>query len=421
MGTLTRLLLMAVTVTGVVASDHIDKLIQEANTLRAKRQYAEAERLYTEALPHTTGALTATVLNNLGTLYFEQSRVSDAEARWREAIRLFEVSAREDKLSHATALVNLGELQRALSHYDDSERLHRSALALREELGGPDGLPVASSLNSLGALALERGRAAEAEELFRRALAIREKVQAPEDTLLGSTLHNLAESQRMQKRYDEARATFDEAIRLRTRLLGDSHPDVASTLANLGALYQDLQLYSEADKFGGRALEIRRRTLPPGHLQLAISLNNMGLVAMQLGNREKSRAYFDEAIAMVESSPVRERVLHALFLLNLGDWHRTGGDIAAADPLYRRAVGIFDNVAPEHPRAADALMGFARVFLEQGKVAGAEKLLLRALAIRQKTAQVDSAEVAALERILVQVYRAQHRETEAQRLERSFR
>jgi hypothetical protein len=38
-----------------------------------------------------------------------------------------------------------------------------------------------------------------------------------------------------------------------------------------------------------------------------------------------------------------------------------------AEPVFRRALDIFDRKAPDHPRATDALAALAFLFLDQGR------------------------------------------------------
>ena len=98
------------------------------------------------------------------------------------------------------------------------------------------------------------------------------------------------------------------------------------------------------------------------------------------------------------------------------------GRTSDAEPLYRSAIAIWEAIAPEHVNLATGLANLSRLFERQGKAAGAEKLLLRALAIRQKALGAESEPVLALEQTLAKLYRAQRRDTEAAKLEQhSFR
>jgi hypothetical protein len=66
---------------------------------------------------------------------------------------------------------------------------------------------------------------------------------------------------------------------------------------------------------------------------------------------------------------------------------------------------------------ADCLTNLAGLFLSEGKAAGAEKLLQRALAIREKAEGRASTGYAEAKRQLILLYRAEKRNSEAKRLE----
>ena len=104
-------------------------------------------------------------------------------------------------------------------------------------------------------------------------------------------------------------------------------------------------------------------------------------------------------------------------LNNLGDIYTVTGRTMDAEPLYRKAIAIWEAVAPEHLNLATRLADLALLFERQEKTSGAEKLLLRALAIRQKMLGTESQPVLALEQMLAKLYRSQRRDTEAARLE----
>jgi tetratricopeptide (TPR) repeat protein len=109
-----------------------------------------------------------------------------------------------------------------------------------------------------------------------------------------------------------------------------------------------------------------------------------------------------------------------MFLTNLAEWHRTGGDTEECEPLYRRALDILSKSSPGEPRVADLLMAMASLYAGQGRTQAAEKLLLRALTVREQTRGRDSAEYADVQRKLAAVYRLQKRNTEADRVEREI-
>ena len=91
-------------------------------------------------------------------------------------------------------------------------------------------------------------------------------------------------------------------------------------------LYQDLHRLPEALAAGQRALAVRRAALGPNHPSVAVTLNNLSLIASESGERAAAKELVDEAVRIAENGPLRDLPNHALFLTNLAEWHRNGGD-----------------------------------------------------------------------------------------------
>jgi tetratricopeptide (TPR) repeat protein len=72
-------------------------------------------------------------------------------------------------------------------------------------------------------------------------------------------------------------------------------------------------------------------------------------------------------------------------LNNLALLYFTRGQYAKAEPLYQRALSIWEKaLGREHPDVANSLHNLALLYKTQGQYAKAERLYERALAIREK-------------------------------------
>ena len=73
----------------------------------------------------------------------------------------------------------------------------------------------------------------------------------------------------------------------------------------------------------------------------------------------------------------------ATSLNNLAVLYRDQGRYAQAEPLFQRALAIWEKaLGPEHPNVATALENYARLFREMKRGAAARELEARAQAIR---------------------------------------
>ena len=70
---------------------------------------------------------------------------------------------------------------------------------------------------------------------------------------------------------------------------------------------------------------------------------------------------------------------------NLAELYRTLGDAAKAEPLYNRAIGIWEGTyGPDHPNIAAGLSNLALLYSQKADYVHAEEVIQRALKIREK-------------------------------------
>ncbi len=78
----------------------------------------------------------------------------------------------------------------------------------------------------------------------------------------------------------------------------------------------------------------------------------------------------------------------AASLNNLAELYRAQGKYTQAEPLYRRALAIWEKtLGPEHPDVATDLENYAALLHKLNRAAEADKMKARAQAIRAKHAQ----------------------------------
>jgi tetratricopeptide (TPR) repeat protein len=123
-------------------------------------------------------------LNNLGTLYDETTRFSDAETSYTEALGKYRKLAVTNPAAYlpyvATTLNNLGALYDETTRFSDAEKSYREAFGIRRKLAETNPtayLPdVADTLYNLGVLEISNQDYTNACTHIREALEIRDKL-----------------------------------------------------------------------------------------------------------------------------------------------------------------------------------------------------------------------------------------------------
>lgn len=141
--------------------------LNEGVALEKVGAYREALDLYKGLLSEDGEAQRAALLVNTGVLYRNLGDPVRAAEAFREAIGVYEQEG--DTAGLSNAWLNLGlALHLNLERFGEAEAAYRNALRLAEESG--DRTEEVQDLFYLGRLLLERGRLAEAEVVYRRCL-----------------------------------------------------------------------------------------------------------------------------------------------------------------------------------------------------------------------------------------------------------
>jgi tetratricopeptide (TPR) repeat protein len=212
-------------------------------------------------------------LANLGNLYYQQGKYTEAEPLLLRALQLREQSSGSDDSSVANLLVNLGNLYYQQGKYAEAKPLLQRAVQILEQqvkqaqqvqLRTSD-LPVAErgvvadflaiALMSQGDLYYQQGKYAEAEPLFLRALHIREQAQGPQHSETAETMHDLARLREALGNREEARVWYDRALAVYQQVLGVHHPKTTGTREGFIALLHAMGQHEEAAQLEAAQIE----------------------------------------------------------------------------------------------------------------------------------------------------------------------
>jgi len=128
----------------------------------------------------------------------------------------------------------------------------------------------------------------------------------------------------------------------------------------------------------------------------ATVLNNVALSLADSGDLASAEPVYRRALAIDEKTLGPDHPHVARDLNNLAELLRARGDYTAAEPLYRRALAINEKAfGPDHPDVAADLNNLAGLLQVRGDLAATEPLYRRALAINEKALGPDHPLVAA--------------------------
>jgi len=250
--------------------------------------------------------------NNIGILLAARGKLSEAEAHYRESLRLDPRS--EEPLSNlAVILAERGQFETAMELLEQALQIAPRNAEIQD---------------NLGKVLAARGKSADAIESFQ--MAIRLKPQQPEFYYdLGSVLTRLG-------RNDEAIGQFQQALARR--------PDYADAYNNLGLALAHESRYAEAVQQYAMALQ-----LDPNH---ALAHNNLGDALMRLRDPDQAVPHFIEALRL------NPDYVNAHF--NLGNALALQRKYDEAAAQFSEALRLSPNYVPAHRNLGLALERLGR-------------------------------------------------------------
>ena len=154
-----------------------DILEELASVRRDSRQYAEASKLYDEALlilerddPESPSL--AYLLDNIADLMLKQNRLTEAETRLLRAKRIYDRVAGADQPIGANVLQHLGMLYRDQKRWNEANAAFKRSIEMQEKAMSPEAPVLAQTLVEYAQLCRLQNRTQEAAGLEVRARKI---------------------------------------------------------------------------------------------------------------------------------------------------------------------------------------------------------------------------------------------------------
>lgn len=290
---------------GHIHLDTAQSLDNLAEIARQQRDFDTAERLIRESLaildqiPGSDVKRRSMALNSLGLIKEEQGQYADAERCYREAL----VSTGDEiNVNTATICNNLASLYFQKGDAEKTEALFLKSLDIYRRVLGEDHLHVGHALNNLGVFYTDTSRLDEAEQVQRQANAIYRKHLGEHSRHTATSMNNLGSTLIDQGRPREARSLLTRALELRQILLPPMHPEIAATMNNLARIHVAEGDYNAARRLVEESLCIHESSLPPLHAHLAGTHSLLGQVYIRLGSHELAIDEYRKALAIFEAT-----------------------------------------------------------------------------------------------------------------------
>jgi tetratricopeptide (TPR) repeat protein len=268
------------------------------------------------------------VLMKAGNEALEQKRVSEAEQKFREALKLAEASKEKPKEREPKLAATLIKL--ALACHRQAKREEAEALASRavqvlakviaikpknatEKFYQIEGAVL--GLETAAAIFEDYQKYDEAEALYKKIIAMREeyvrikeKPASNEDFLdlvakatsgaqakLADTYDQLARLYISQQRHKDAVPLYQQSLEAREKFFGAQTPAVAVSLTNLASLYATQENYPQAEPLFQRAVSIFEKANAMNRREAVMTLENYALLLKKTGRETEASSLLQKA------------------------------------------------------------------------------------------------------------------------------
>jgi tetratricopeptide (TPR) repeat protein len=267
------------------------------NALRALGDYERSQPLLADAWKarQNSPGVDARDLGDsafhLGILAHESLDVSAAEARYREAIALYQRAEGADSIAATRVKFRLAWLLAMQRRAQESEKLFREVLETRQSQQGVDDLDVQNVRLALMLVMLERGDRMkliiEANQLFGQNSLVAGAVIA----------YSKAMAYRLAGNYPAAKRQYEDVLSTARKQLPTRHLLLALLLGDMAGMYRQTGELPRATELMREALEIGRKTIPL-HPLLIDGLTMFADEMAKQGQIDKAERHYLEAIEL---------------------------------------------------------------------------------------------------------------------------
>jgi eukaryotic-like serine/threonine-protein kinase len=253
-------------VSGVKEDDRINTLIRLSSTLDSQGRYGEAEGLANEALRsllsrQRRGALLVRAWNAIGTALLHAAQSPGAAEAFQSALEAAEATWGPAHLGSLGPRQNLATVQLLQGRYAEAEASFREILRLETPLVGAKHADLNVTLGNIGAALYFQKRYNDAETYYRQALDVAREAYGSSHPEVATCLANLGQALDAQRRFAEAKEILKEAVSIGRKTFGNDNPELAVYLIFLSASLRKSGSLREAEAAAREALTIDAKHL----------------------------------------------------------------------------------------------------------------------------------------------------------------
>lgn len=268
---------------------------------------------------------------------------------------------------------------------DQATPLADQFLKAAERSGNPR--QIASALSTKGQICLDRNLLLDGRKFFSQALDVLDKMGRSDPGVVqdvARNLVNLALVDQLEGEVDAGEKRLNDALVLQEKILPHEHIDIAATLIGLAKISQLRGDYKTEEQLWTRALVMRKRLYTPKHYNIAVTLEGLAGALENQGRNKEAEPLLREALeyrlATQDKNHPHLASIHQRLANNL---RRQGGDkkYAEAEKLLLRALEIRNRSQAQPGDRARNMVDLGSLYLSSKRFSEAKEQFQGAVSI----------------------------------------
>lgn len=206
-------------------------------------------------------------------------------------------------------------------------------------------------------------------------------------SIVGSYEHCLGTTRYKLGQYAEARSLLSEAVKKRMNALGRKNADTANSMLQLAETLYELNEIKQADHLYSETLAIRTEILGIQHPDTIYAMEALANCCQKMSRLDDAESLLSKALALRKRRE-DSNLDQAITMANLGNTKALKKAYPEAEQLQIHALQIVTSELGENNfLTAKLFHNLAACYQDQEKFTEAEKLLLKAIRIKQNLRQ----------------------------------
>ena len=270
-------------------------------------------------------------------------RLEEAEALFRESLRMWRDLYGDDSINVGTTLNRLGVLLMTKGDDEAAEQALRESLRIIQALPGEENLALCESFSILAEVLSNHGDYEEAEQLLRQALRIRRAVAPEQHLQTALNLHSLMNLLALSGKDAELRELAPESIDAWRKALPEDSLLLARALTEYGNRYFIDSELETAESLFREAAEIFRRSNEPAPAHRALVLRRLYQILEARGPRLEPPEYVRSRLEFAQYARKVAHTDHQALgsvIFDITSSFKTLGFPVQAIPLCREVIAL---------------------------------------------------------------------------------